>query len=143
MKILKQLSFFLFCLLLVVAAACSDGNGVTEEPNPDPKPDPDPTPEPTPEWVAVSATPDEWDGEKRADISYQLLVYSFADSNGDGYGDINGLISKLDYIQSLGIKAIWLSPIHPSPSYHGYDVMDYDAVHPKFGTLSDFDRLIT
>ncbi|MGN0309077.1 MAG: alpha-amylase family glycosyl hydrolase [Bacteroides sp.] len=143
MKILKQLSFFLFCLLLMVAAACSDGNGVTEEPNPDPKPDPDPTPEPTPEWVAVSATPDEWDGEKRADISYQLLVYSFADSNGDGYGDINGLISKLDYIQSLGIKAIWLSPIHPSPSYHGYDVMDYDAVHPKFGTLSDFDRLIT
>ena len=143
MKILKQLSFLLFCLLMLVAAACSDGNGIADEPTPDPKPDPDPTPEPTPEWVAVSANPDKWDGEKRAAISYQLLVYSFADSNGDGYGDINGLISKLDYIQSLGIKAIWLSPIHPSPKYHGYDVKDYDAVNPKFGTAADFDRLIT
>ena len=143
MKILKQLSFFLFCLLMMVAAACSDGNGVADEPKPDPTPDPEPIPEPTPEWVAVSATPDQWDGEKRAAISYQLLVYSFADSNGDGYGDINGLISKLDYIQSLGIKAIWLSPIHPASSYHGYDVKDYNAVEPKFGSEADFDRLIS
>lgn len=143
MKILKQLSFFLFCLLMMVAAACSDGNGMADEPKPDPTPDPEPTPEPTPEWVAVSATPDQWDGEKRAAISYQLLVYSFADSNGDGYGDINGLISKLDYIHSLGIKAIWLSPIHPAASYHGYDVKDYNAVEPKFGSEADFDHLIT
>ena len=143
MKIPRQLSFFLFCLLMMMAAACSDGNGVADEPKPDPTPDPEPTPEPTPEWVAVRATPDEWDGEKRASISYQVLVYSFADSDGDGYGDINGLISKLDYIQSLGIKAIWLSPIHPSASYHGYDVKDYDAVNPKLGSEADFDRLIT
>ncbi len=141
MKILKQLSFFLFCLLMLVATACSDGNSITDEP--DPAPNPEPSPEPTPEWVAVSANPDNWDGEKRATISYQLLVYSFADSNGDGYGDINGLISKLDYIQKLGIKAIWLSPIHPSPSYHGYDVTDYDAVSPKFGSEADFDRLVS
>ncbi|WP_294599791.1 alpha-amylase family glycosyl hydrolase [uncultured Bacteroides sp.] len=89
------------------------------------------------------ASPTDWDGQKRADISYQLLVYSFADSDGDKYGDINGLISKLDYINSLGVKAIWLSPIHPSPSYHGYDVTDYAKVNEKFGTESDFDRLIT
>ena len=62
--------------------------------------------------------------------------------DGDGYGDINGLISKLDYIDALGVKAIWLSPIHPSPSYHGYDVTDYTRVNQKFGTESDFDRLV-
>lgn len=62
---------------------------------------------------AVVASPDSWDNQKRADISYQLLVYSLADSNGDKYGDINGVISKLDYISTLGVKAIWLSP-HPS-----------------------------
>lgn len=98
---------------------------------------------PVVDWSAVAASPDTWDNQKRADISYQLLVYSFADGNGDGYGDINGLISKLDYINSLGVKAIWLSPIHPSPSYHGYDVTDYTKVNPKFGTENDFDRLIT
>lgn len=137
MKKIKFLSFFLFCALMLSLAACSDDNGVT------PTPEPEPEPEPSPEWVAVAASPDSWDNEKRADISYQLLVYSFADGNGDGYGDINGLISKLDYINSLGVKAVWLSPIHPSPSYHGYDVTDYTAVNPKFGTESDFDRLVT
>lgn len=99
-------------------------------------------PTPVVEWSAVVASPDSWDNQKRAAISYQLLVYSFADSNGDKYGDINGVISKLDYINSLGVKAIWLSPIHPSPSYHGYDVTDYTKVNPKFGTEADFDRLV-
>lgn len=97
---------------------------------------------PVVEWSDVVASPDSWDNQKRADISYQLLVYSFADSNGDKYGDINGVISKLDYINSLGVKAIWLSPIHPSPSYHGYDVTDYTKVNPKFGAEADFNRLV-
>ncbi len=97
---------------------------------------------PVAEWTAVAALPDSWDNLKRADISYQLLVYSFADSDRDKYGDINGLISKLDYINSLGVKAIWLSPVHPSPSYHGYDVTDYTKVNPKFGAEADFDRLV-
>lgn len=119
-----------FCLV-----ACSDDNGTT----PTPEPEPEPTPS---EWTVITATPTDWDGEKRADISYQLLVYSFSDGDGDGYGDINGLISKLDYIDALGVKAIWLSPIHPSPSYHGYDVTDYTRVNQKFGTESDFDRLV-
>lgn len=136
MKKIKFIPFFLFCALAFCLAACSDDNG-----NP-PTPEPEPEPTPTEEWTDVAVSPTEWDGQKRADISYQLLVYSFADSNGDKYGDINGLISKLDYINSLGVNAIWLSPIHPSPTYHGYDVMDYTKVNEKFGTESDFDRLV-
>ena len=81
-------------------------------------------------------------------VVYQVYPRSFADSNGDGIGDLPGLIDKLDYLndgteRSLGIDAIWLSPIHPSPGFDvGYDVADYDAIDPIFGTLDDFDRLI-
>ncbi len=81
-------------------------------------------------------------------VIYQVYPRSFADSNGDGIGDLPGLIAKLDYLndgteRSLGIDAIWLSPIHPSPGFDvGYDVADYDAIDPIYGTLDDFDRLI-
>lgn len=83
-----------------------------------------------------------WDGVNRSEMIYQILVYSFADSNGDNYGDFQGIISKLDYIQQLGAGALWLSPIHPADSYHGYDITDYTAVHPKFGTKEDFKQLL-
>jgi alpha-glucosidase len=74
---------------------------------------------------------------------YQVYIRSFCDSNGDGQGDFAGLLSKLDYIASLGVDAIWLSPIHPSPNRDwGYDVSDYDGVHPDYGTLADFDALV-
>jgi alpha-glucosidase len=74
---------------------------------------------------------------------YQVYLRSFCDSNGDGQGDLPGLTAKLDYIESLGVDAIWLSPLHPSPNRDwGYDVSDYDAVHPDYGTLADFERLI-
>jgi alpha-glucosidase len=73
---------------------------------------------------------------------YQVYVRSFCDGNGDGQGDFPGLITKLDYIKSLGVDAIWLSPIHPSPNRDwGYDVSDYEDVHPDYGTLEDFQRL--
>ncbi|HEX4272088.1 MAG TPA: alpha-amylase family glycosyl hydrolase, partial [Rhizomicrobium sp.] len=73
---------------------------------------------------------------------YQVYLRSFCDSNGDGQGDFAGLISKLDYIAALGVDAIWLSPIHPSPNRDwGYDVSDYDGVHPDYGTLADFAAL--
>ena len=85
---------------------------------------------------------EEWDGEKRADLSYQLLIYSFADSNGDGIGDFNGITSKMDYFDRLGVSALWLSPAHPASSYHGYDVMDYTALNPDYGTEADFRNLI-
>lgn len=74
---------------------------------------------------------------------YQVYVRSFSDSNGDGVGDFAGLIAKLGYIAALGVDAIWLSPIHPSPNRDwGYDVSDYDAVNPEYGSEADFDRLL-
>jgi alpha-glucosidase len=79
----------------------------------------------------------------RGAVIYQVYVRSFCDGNGDGQGDFAGLISKLDYIASLGVDAIWLSPIHPSPNRDwGYDVSDYDGVHPDYGTLADFQVLV-
>lgn len=82
------------------------------------------------------------DSEKQGRITYQLLIYSFADSDGDGIGDFNGIRSRLDYLDGLGVSAIWLSPAHPADSYHGYDVTDYAAVNPKYGTEADFKALI-
>ena len=73
---------------------------------------------------------------------YEIFVYSFCDSNGDGIGDLQGVISKLDYLQELGINGIWFMPIHPSQSYHKYDVRDYYDIDPQYGTLEDFDALM-
>jgi alpha-glucosidase len=84
----------------------------------------------------------------REAVFYQIYVRSFQDSNGDGIGDLPGLISRLDYLNdgtpnSLGVDALWLNPINPSPMFDfGYDVSDYCAVDPMFGTLGDLDRLI-
>lgn len=75
-------------------------------------------------------------------VTYEIFVQSFADSNGDGKGDIRGMTSKLDYLKDLGIEAVWLMPINPSPSYHKYDVMDYYAIHPDYGTLEDFKEFL-
>src|SRR5687768_12175018 len=76
-------------------------------------------------------------------IVYQVYPRSFMDSNGDGIGDLPGIISRLDYLRWLGVDAVWISPIYPSPMKDfGYDVADYTGVHPMFGTLADFDRLL-
>ena len=75
-------------------------------------------------------------------VFYEIFVRSFRDSDGDGIGDFNGITEKLDYLQDLGVKGLWLMPIHPSPSYHGYDVTDYYAVNPDYGTMEDFERLV-
>lgn len=90
----------------------------------------------------VTAAPIQWDGESRADVTYQMLLYSFADSNGDLYGDFKGAMQHLDYVKSLGATAIWLSPIHPASSYHGYDVKDYEGVSSRFGSEEDFKALV-
>ncbi len=76
------------------------------------------------------------------DVYYEIFVRSFADSNGDGIGDLNGITDNLDYLVNLGITAVWLMPINPSPSYHGYDVTDYYSINPDYGTLEDFQNLI-
>lgn len=77
-------------------------------------------------------------------VIYQIYPKSFKDSKGDGIGDINGIISKLDYLEKLGIDAIWLSPVYKSPQDdNGYDIADYQAIDTMFGTLEDMDRLIS
>jgi len=83
-------------------------------------------------------------------VFYEIFIRSFYDSDGDGVGDLNGVIDKLDYLNDgdpdtdsdLGITGIWLMPIFPSPSYHGYDVTDYYSINPKYGTIEDFKRLL-
>lgn len=74
---------------------------------------------------------------------YEVFVYSFCDSNDDGIGDINGVTSKLDYIQDMGFSGIWLMPINPSTTYHKYDVKDYYEIDSQYGTVDDFKRLIS
>ena len=92
--------------------------------------------------VTVVANPDSFDGNKRSSTTYQLLIYSFADSDGDGIGDFKGIQNKLDYLDGLGVTGIWMSPAHPSDSYHAYDVTDYYTVNPLYGTEQDFKNLI-
>ncbi|MDB4992939.1 MAG: alpha-amylase [Myxococcaceae bacterium] len=76
-------------------------------------------------------------------VIYQVYPRSFQDSNGDGIGDLRGIESRLDYLVALGVDALWISPIYPSPmADFGYDVSDYCGIDPRFGTLADFDRLL-
>ena len=114
-----------FRLLSILIASCIIAS-CDKTPVPSPGPDPD---------VPVAAP-------ESSGITYQLLVYSFCDSNGDGIGDFNGIASRLDYLKEMGVSALWLSPIHKATSYHGYDVEDYDSVNPDYGTESDFRNLL-
>lgn len=76
-------------------------------------------------------------------VVYQIYPRSFKDSNGDGIGDLPGIIQKLDYLQSLGVGTLWLSPIFASPDHdNGYDISDYSAIQPEFGKMEDFERLL-
>mgnify|MGYP000449586882 CR=1 FL=1 len=77
-------------------------------------------------------------------IVYQVYPRSFMDANGDGVGDLAGITAKLNYLSWLGVDAVWISPIYPSPmADFGYDVADYTDIHPLFGTLADLDALLT
>ena len=79
-----------------------------------------------------------WDGS----VGYEIYVRSFADSDGDGIGDLPGIIGKLEYLSWLGVDLVWITPFYPSPmADFGYDVSDYCGVDPLFGTLEDFESL--
>ena len=76
-------------------------------------------------------------------VFYQIYPRSFKDSNGDGMGDLRGIIEKLDYLKNLGITALWLSPIYKSPNDdNGYDISDYQKIMKEFGTMEDFELLL-
>jgi alpha-glucosidase len=89
--------------------------------------------------LAWSADPDWW----RSAVIYEIYPRSFADTNGDGIGDLNGITEHLDYLKDLGVDAIWITPFYPSPQVDfGYDISDYKAIDPQYGTMADFDRLL-
>lgn len=96
-----------------------------------------PSPSPTSSLTAIQSPA--W---FRDVVMYEIFVRSFYDSNGDGIGDLKGITLKLDYIQSLGARALWLTPIFASPSYHGYDISDYYKINPEFGSEADFVELL-
>jgi len=76
-------------------------------------------------------------------VVYQIYPASYKDSNGDGLGDIPGIISKMDYIKDLGVDIVWVSPMYDSPQYDmGYDISDYESVYPPYGTVADMEALI-
>ena len=89
--------------------------------------------------LGVSSTSDSF---KSMGAGYQIFVASFRDSNGDGIGDLRGVINSLDYLSDLGIQVLWLTPIQKSDSYHGYDISDYYAVDKRFGTIDDYRELL-
>ncbi len=94
---------------------------------------------PAPSIKTQSTEPDWW---KNA-VIYEIYPRSFRDSNGDGIGDLNGITERLDYLKDLGVDAIWLTPVYPSPQVDfGYDISDYRNIDPQYGTLADFDRLV-
>lgn len=119
-------------LLVLALAACSV---------------PPPRALPTEAAEPVAAWDHDW---ARGAVFYEVFVRSFQDSNGDGIGDLPGLISRLDYLNDgnpatdtdLGVDALWLMPVFSSPSYHGYDTVDYEAIEPDYGTAADFQRLL-
>jgi glycosidase len=123
-------------ILAILLAACATGRG-TELPV---QPAPQAAPRP------ATSTGPWWNGA----VFYEVFVRSFQDANGDGKGDLPGLVSRLDYLNDgdpatdtdLGVDALWLMPVFDSPSYHGYDVTDFERVNPDYGTNADLERLL-
>ncbi len=92
--------------------------------------------------LSASLAPAAAQGWTRGAVCYEIFVRSFSDSDGDGVGDLNGLIQKLDYVEGLGARCIWLMPVAESPSYHGYDVTNYYRVDREYGSNEEFKRLV-
>jgi alpha-amylase len=134
----KQIQSIMVSLLLLLGA-CTPS---TLSPTSIPTPTPFPTAVPVSPVIGLPQGTDEFPWWNDT-VFYEIFVRSFNDSNGDGIGDFNGIAQKLDYLQSLGVTGIWLMPINPSPSYHGYDVTDYYAVNSDYGSMDEFKNLLT
>jgi len=140
----KVFSILVVSCLLFLAGCNSIRPQITEAPTSAPTTLAEPTLTPTP---TKDIDADWW----KTAVFYEIFVRSFNDSDGDGIGDFNGITAKLDYLNDgdpttdtdLGITGIWLMPIFPSPSYHGYDVTDYMAVNAQYGTMDDFRNLLS
>lgn len=127
----KLIIFWIFIVFSFALFACKEEEPVIE-------------PTPTEDWkILYDIEPTSPDFLEHVTSCYQIFPYAFADSNGDGIGDLNGITENLDYLTDiLGVDCIWINPIHPSPTYHKYDVTDYYAIDRTFGTMRDFENLI-
>lgn len=136
-----------FAIMGSLLAGCSGG---TTSPQEEAKPTATPETKQPDTAAPVQQVQGKEVDEQPSDVYYEIFVRSFYDSDGDGIGDLKGVIEKLDYLNDgnpdtsddLGVTGIWLMPINPSPSYHGYDVTDYRSIHPDYGTLDDFKTLL-
>jgi 1,4-alpha-glucan branching enzyme len=143
----RALPIILILIVSLVLAACKTEPTATEPAATETQPAATETPQVVPEEIPE---PDLGQGWWNDVVFYEIFVRSFKDSDGDGIGDFRGIIEMLDYLNDgdpdtdtdLGIGGIWLMPIMPSPSYHGYDVTDYQAVNPDYGTLEDFQEML-
>lgn len=135
-------------MVISILSGCTDNNDELTVISP-PPPSVSPTADPVINQSETSSVPASAIDEQPSTVFYEIFVRSFYDSNGDGIGDLRGVIEKLDYLNDgnpdthddLGVSGIWLMPINPSPSYHGYDVSDYRTIHPEYGTMEDFIEL--
>ena len=128
MKRIKELVVTAFCVLLYVLGYVANQNAYTAGPA-----------ETTAQTVEQAAGYDHTSRDDDCRTTYEIFVSSFCDSDGDRIGDLNGIRGKLDYISDLGFDQIWLTPVHPSDTYHKYDVDDYLAIDPTFGTMGDYE----
>jgi alpha-glucosidase len=116
--------------MLILAPAASSGLTCAQQPASKP-------------FAVHPTTQDKNDMWWKHAVIYEIYPRSFQDSNGDGVGDLNGITSRLDYLKDLGVDAIWITPMYPSPQVDfGYDIADYTAIDPQYGTMADFDRLM-
>lgn len=132
------------CLIPSAALAQAPGQNPGQSPHPVVAPHlQNSAPKPTDTLQAsAAAAPSHDETWWKHAVLYEIYPRSFQDSNGDGLGDLNGIAQRLDYLQSLGVDAIWIAPMYPSPQVDfGYDISDYENVDPQYGTLADFDRL--
>ena len=130
---MKNHATFAAALLLTLTSCGGESNKTTATTRTDPT-----ATSPT-DTTATAKKPDWW----KETVVYQLYPRSFRDSNGDGVGDLRGIISKLDYLKSIGVGTVWLNPIYGSPNDdNGYDISDYRQIMPAFGTMAEFDELL-